>query len=439
MSGLFPSTAKTFTLVGRRKLSTSSGRLADQHFRLVVVGAGAGGCALTNKFANKLGKGQVAVIDPATTHYYQPLWTLVGGGLKSFSESGRPMESLLPASASWIREGVSSFSPSENSLVVEGGDKITYDYLVVALGIKLRYEKIKGLPEAFETPGVGSNYSPLYVEKTAKAIKEFKSGGDAVFTFPASPVKCAGAPQKIMYIAEETFRLSGRSANIQYYSALPVIFGVKKYADALWEVVRGRNINVNLRHNLIEVRPDSNEAIFENLDTNEKVVQHYDLLHVTPPMSTPAPLNTNKQLADAAGFLEVNKETLQHVRYPNIFGIGDCTSVPTAKTAAAVAAQVGILRRNLGAALEGKEVVAKYDGYTSCPLVTGQKSCILAEFDMQAPPQPLETFPFNQAKERWSMYQLKANILPTMYWIGMKGWWEGPGPFRKAMRLGLSK
>jgi len=171
MSGLFPSTAKTFTLVGRRKLSTSSGRLADQHFRLVVVGAGAGGCALTNKFANKLGKGQVAVIDPATTHYYQPLWTLVGGGLKSFSESGRPMESLLPASASWIREGVSSFSPSENSLVVEGGDKITYDYLVVALGIKLRYEKIKGLPEAFETPGVGSNYSPLYVEKTAKAIK----------------------------------------------------------------------------------------------------------------------------------------------------------------------------------------------------------------------------------------------------------------------------
>jgi len=277
-------------------------------------------------------------------------------------------------------------------------------------------------------------------KKTTKAIKEFKSGGEAVFTFPSSPIKCPGAPQKIMYIAEETFRLAGKSANVHYFSALPVLFGVKKYADALWKVVQQRNINVNLRHNLIEVKPDEKVAIFENLDTKEKVEKPYDMLHVTPYMSPTEALAENKQLANADGYLEVDKFSLQHVRYPNIFGIGDCTNIPTSKTAAAVAAQLGVLRKNLGAVMDGAKGNANYDGYTSCPLVTGKKTCILAEFDFQTPPQPLETFPIDQGKERRSMYFMKAHVMPHLYFLSMvKGWWEGPGIFRKAFRLGMSK
>ncbi|XP_023345046.1 sulfide:quinone oxidoreductase, mitochondrial [Eurytemora carolleeae] len=303
-----------------------------------------------------------------------------------------------------------------------------------------RYDKIKGLPEAFETPGVCSNYSPLYVEKTTKAIKEFKAGGDAVFTLPNSPIKCAGAPQKILYIAEETFRLQGKPANMVYYTALPVIFGVKKYADALWKVVKERGINVNLRHDLIEVKPDTREAIFLNLDTQEKVVQHYDLLHVTPYMNAAPVVRDCKELSNSEGYLEIDKFTLQHVRYPNVFGLGDCTNLPTSKTAAAVAGQFGVLRKNLGAVLDGKPMKGVYDGYTSCPLVTGKNSCILAEFDFSAPPKPLETFPVNQAKERSSMYLMKAHAMPFLYWQGMlRGFWEGPAIFRKAMRLGMSK
>jgi len=425
---------------GVRQFSRSAELLANQHFRLVVVGGGSGGCGTANKFASKLGKGQVAVIEPSDIHYYQPLWTLVGGGLKNLDKTGRPMESLLPSKATWIKDRVSQFDPDKSTLEVEGGDTITYDYLVIAVGLQLRYDKIKGLPEAFETPGVGSNYSPLYVKKTSEAIKNFPSGGDAVFTFPNSPIKCAGAPQKIMYIAEETFRKSGRAANIQYYTSLPVLFGVKKYANALNKVCEERKININLRHNLVEVNPDKKEAIFEHLDTNEKVHQHYDMLHVTPPMNTPPVLGENKNLSNEGGFLDVNKETLQHSKYSNVFGLGDCTSTPNAKTAAAVAAQLGIIRKNLGAALAGKDLPAKYDGYTSCPLVTGSNSCILAEFDFQTPPQPMETFFFNQAKERSTMYQLKAHVMPSLYWFGLvKGYWEGPGPFRALTRLGLSK
>jgi len=434
------STAFTPRIPGVRQFSRSAELLANQHFRLVVVGGGSGGCGTANKFASKLGKGQVAVIEPSAIHYYQPLWTLVGGGLKNLDQTGRPMESLLPSKATWIKDRVSQFNPDKSTLEVEGGDTITYDYLVIAVGLQLRYDKIKGLPEAFETPGVGSNYSPLYVNKTSDAIKNFPAGGDAVFTFPNSPIKCAGAPQKIMYIAEETFRKSGRAANIEYYTSLPVLFGVKKYADALNKVCEERKININLRHNLVEVDPDKKEAIFQHLDTNEKVHQHYDMLHVTPPMNTPPVLGENKNLSNEGGFLDVNKETLQHSKYSNVFGLGDCTSTPNAKTAAAVAAQLGIIRKNLGAALAGKDLPAKYDGYTSCPLVTGSNSCILAEFDFQTPPQPMETFFFNQAKERSTMYQLKAHVMPSLYWSGLvKGYWEGPGPFRALTRLGLSK
>jgi len=420
-----------------RMFSTTDTLDANLKYKLVVVGGGAGGCGTANKFVNKFKPGEVAVIEPSDTHYYQPLWTLVGGGVKPLSESGKPMNSLLPKQAKWLKDSVVSFDPNTNSLVTAGGDIVGYEYLVIAMGLELRYDKIKGLPEAFDTPGVGSNYSVKYVEKTRKAIENFQ-GGTALFTYPNSPIKCPGAPQKIMYMAEETFRKKGVQANIHYHVSLPVLFSAKKYADALWEVVKERGINVHLRQHLVEIRPEAKEAVFENLDTGELSTVPYDMIHITPPMTTPTALNSNKELTDAAGFLSVDRNTLQHTKYPNIFGIGDCTSVPVARTAAAVAAQLGIMRKNLGAAIKGSSTMpAAYNGYTSCPLVTGKGSLILAEFDFDF--LPMETFPVNQAKERWIMYQLKAHFLPPLYWRGMvKGWWEGPGFLRKFFSLGRS-
>jgi NADPH-dependent 2,4-dienoyl-CoA reductase/sulfur reductase-like enzyme len=230
------------------------------------------------------------------------------------------------------------------------------------MAFKFYFVQIPGLLDALETPGVGSNYSNQHVDKTWKALQEFK-GGNAVFTFPNTPIKCAGAPQKIMYLAEKILRKEGRrdSARIEYHTPLPVLFGVKKYADALWKVVEERDINVSLRSNLVEVKPDKKIAVFQNLDKPEDAPTEveYSLLHATPPMGPPDVLKNNKKLTDPAGFLDVNKETLRHVSYPNIFGVGDCTNVPCAKTGAAVAGQMGVLRRNLSAALEGKSLEAK--------------------------------------------------------------------------------
>ncbi|KAL5019796.1 hypothetical protein ScPMuIL_002688 [Solemya velum] len=423
-----------------RSFSTATPCAADKHYKLLVVGGGTGGCAAASKFASKFGKGHVGIIEPNETHYYQPMWTLVGAGIKRVESSARPMSSCLPRKADWIKCKALSFDPESCKVTCTNGDVISYDYLVVGMGLQLDYHKIKGLPEAFsQDPAVCSNYNRNYVMKTYPALQNFE-GGNAIFSFPNTPIKCAGAPQKIMYLAEDYWNRTGKrdKANIMYNTSLGVIFGVKKYADSLLKIVEERNIKVNYKRNLIEVRPDKREAVFQKLDseTVETETFSYNFLHVVPPMSAPDVLKESS-LVDQTGYMDVNKFTLQHVRYPNIFGIGDCTNVPTSKTAAAVAAQSGILRKNLGAFIDGRPLpVLEYDGYTSCPLVTGYGKCIMAEFDFNG--QPLETFPIDQSKPRRSMYHMKKDVMPELYWkFLIRGNWEGPATYRKLMRFGM--
>nr|KAG5693982.1 hypothetical protein BaRGS_002280 [Batillaria attramentaria] len=289
---------------------------------------------------------------------------------------------------------------------------IEYEYLVVAMGLQLNYNHVKGLVEALENdPMVCSNYQRNYVTKTFPALQKMESG-NAIFTFPNTPIKCAGAPQKIMYLAEEIFRNRGKrdKINVIYNTSLGVIFGVKKYADSLLEVIKRRNIQVNYRTDLVEVKHDSREAVFQNLDSEKGETQtfKYDFLHAVPPMSTPDSLRASS-LVNEGGWLDVRKDTLQHTAYSNIFGLGDCTSLPTSKTAAAAAAQCGVLKKNLSAVMAGKQLTSAYDGYTSCPLITTHNRCILAEFDYDG--HPMETFPIDQGQERWTMYQMKAQGL----------------------------
>ncbi|XP_045911692.1 sulfide:quinone oxidoreductase, mitochondrial-like [Micropterus dolomieu] len=418
-------------------LHTGSSVSAKHHYKMLVLGGGSGGITMSARMKRMMGAENVAVVEPSEMHYYQPIWTLVGAGAKTVASSGRSTASVVPSGVKWVKSKVQEINPDANTVRTDDGTEISYEYLIVALGLQLHYEKIKGLPEGFEHPKIGSNYSVQTVEKTWKALQDFKEG-NAVFTFPNTPVKCAGAPQKIMYLTDAYLRKTGKraKANVIYNTSLPVLFGIKKYAESLWDIVKQRDLQVNLRHNLIEVRADKQEAVFENLDKpGETKVFEYEMLHVTPPMG-PNLVIKGSPLADPVGWLDVNRDNLQHNRYPNVFGIGDCTNLPTSKTAAAVAAQSAILNRTISKILKNEKPDKKYDGYTSCPLVTSYNTVILAEFDYNN--QPLETFPINQAKERRLMYYMKADVMPHLYWHGLlKGLWGGPGPYRKLFHLGM--
>ncbi|XP_074091443.1 sulfide:quinone oxidoreductase, mitochondrial isoform X2 [Macrotis lagotis] len=400
------------------QLHTGTHCAAKDYYEVLVLGGGSGGITMSSRMKRKVGAKNIAIIEPCENHFYQPLWTLVGAGAKKLVSSSRSMASVIPSGVEWIKSRVRELDPDSNCVRIDDEREISYKYLIIALGIKLEFEKIKGLPEGFRYPKIGSNYSVRTVEKTWKALQGFKEG-NAIFTFPNTPIKCAGAPQKIMYLSDAYMRKTGKrdKANIIFNTSLGVIFGVKKYAEALEEIIKARDLKVNYRQNLIEVRPEKNEAVFENLDKpGETQVISYEMLHVTPPMGPPDVVRASP-LADSAGWVDVNKETLQHKKYPNVFGIGDCTNLPTSKTAAAVAAQSGILDHTISLIMKNKQPVYKYDGYTSCPLVTNYNKVVLAEFDYNA--QPLETFPFDQSKERFSMYVMKADLMPFLYWNGL--------------------
>ena len=388
------------------------------HHQVVIVGGGSAGITvaarLTKGWFNKL---DVAVIEPSDKHYYQPLWTLVGAGVFDKKVTERSEASVMPKRAKWIRDAVSEFHPDENTIITHSGQKITYDWLVVTAGIQINWDKIKGLKESIGKDGVCSNYAYQYVDSTWESLRNLQ-GGNAIFTQPSGAIKCGGAPQKIMYLADDYLRNAGvrDKTNVIFASPGKQIFSIEKYRLALEKVVARKGIETRFRHDLIEIRPATKEAVFKQLDTAEEVVLHYDMLHVTPPMSSPAFI-ASSPLADEQGWVEVHKETLQHVRYPNVFALGDCSSLPTSKTGAAIRKQAPVAVQNLQAAMAGKPLTTTYNGYTSCPVVTGYGRLILAEFDYNQ--QPAETFPFDQSKERWSMWLLKKYLLPVLYWKGM--------------------
>lgn len=389
-----------------------------QHHQIVIVGGGTAGITVAAQLSGSwFRRPDIAVIEPSDKHYYQPLWTLVGAGLARKESTERSEASVIPRGVKWIRDAVIEFLPEQNTIRTRDGKTITYDWLVVGAGLQINWDSIPGLKESIGRNGVCSNYSYGTVDSTWEAIRNFQ-GGTALFTNPSGAVKCGGAPQKIMYLADDRFRESAvrDKTKIIYASALPNIFAVEPYRSTLEKVIERKEIDCRFRHELIEILPQNKKAVLKNLDTQQLVTIPYDLLHVTPPMGPPSFI-ARSPLADKTGWVEVNSQTLLHERYSNIFALGDCSNLPTSKTGAAIRKQAPVVVRNLLAAMAGKPMPAKYEGYTSCPLVTGIGKLVLAEFNYKK--EPDESFPVDQSKERWSMWLLKRYLLPLMYWHGM--------------------
>jgi sulfide:quinone oxidoreductase len=391
--------------------------IMTQHHQIVIVGGGNAGISVASKLLLRNKKLDIAIIDPANKHYYQPAWTLVGSGVFDIRKTERNEADVIPKGTTWIKQKASAFKPGENSVLLENGDIITYDYLVVAAGIQLNWQEIKGLTETLGKNQVCSNYSFQHAPYTFECIKNFK-GGKAIFHSPNTPVKCGGAPHKIMYMAADYFRRHGvlDKSDIQYWSGGTKLFAIPKYEKTLLKVCERAHIKFQFFVKLVEIDGPNKKAKYIGIGQDNKDKEYwidFDMIHITPPQSAPDFIR-NSPLANAAGWVDVDKYSLQHVKYPNVFSLGDSSSLPTSKTGAAVRKQAPVLVENLLAVMNQKEPAAKYNGYTSCPIVTGYGKLMLAEFDYDN--KPTETFPFDQSKERWSMWILKKYILPWLYW-----------------------
>ncbi|MFN3217967.1 MAG: FAD-dependent oxidoreductase [Acidimicrobiales bacterium] len=395
------------------------------HHKVVIVGGGAAGITVAARLRRELegGGDDIALVEPSDKHYYQPLWTLVGAGLTTAEKTERSEASVMPKGVHWIKEKATAFDPDNNTVETSGGKQLSYDVLIVCPGIQLDWDRIPGLTETLGVDGVSSNYEYRLAPKTWEFIQATTSG-TAVFTMPNGPIKCAGAPQKAAYLACDRWRKAGVLDAIDVHMVLPTpgMFGIPAFAEALEKVVADYGITVHFQSELASVDVANKRATFTSLAGEPDFDIDYDMMHVVPHQSAPdwvksSPLSTDQP----TGYVDVDKHTLQHVRYPNVFALGDAGSTPNSKTGAAIRKQAPVVVDNVMAQLSGKSLEASYGGYASCPLVTSDHEMLLAEFDYTMEHTP--SFPIiDLTKPRRDMWYLKRYGLPFLYWnLMLKG------------------
>jgi sulfide:quinone oxidoreductase len=402
--------------------SVIPGHTAECH-DVLIVGAGAGGIAVASSLLARESSLKIAIVDPAEVHYYQPGWTLVGAGVFQQQQTVKTMASLIPAGVDWIKAAVVAFEPAKNRVILENNRPMNYKRLVVAPGIKLDWHGVEGLVETLGHNGVTSNYRFDLAPYTWKLVQDLKSGR-ALFTQPPMPIKCAGAPQKALYLSSDHWYRNGNinDIEIEFYNAGAALFGVKDYIPALMSYIEKYKAQLKFEHNLIRIDGPARTAWFEcKGPTGESTVvkREFDMIHVTPPQAAPDFIAAS-ELADQAGWVDVEQNTLRHKSWHNIWSLGDVMNAPNAKTAAAARMQAPVVANNLLQDMGAVKNIAHYNGYGSCPLTVERGKIVLAEFGYGGKLCP--SFPkwvIDGTKPSHLAWLLKERILPPVYWSAM--------------------
>lgn len=425
--------------------------------KIVIVGGGLAGMSTAARLTLSLENPDITVIEPNELSVsYQPGQTLIGAGIWGEDDIAYNRDDFVPDGVKIIKDRAIAFEPTQNKLTTAQGQEVSYDYLIVACGLQLDFERIKGLEEAGRCYSTGDNsqlhktlgedgicsiYTAEGATKTWEQMQKFiaqaASGKKTnfVFTHPSTPIKCGGAPKKIMYLANSRIKEAGARENseLTFYTNGGSMFGIPEYHDAVLAQFKREKFKWNYRHNLIEVDKKNKIAVFdakwqekgpwdpimkefEVISKHEKKKVSYDFLHIAPAQIAPREI-AESDLGSAGGWVPVNKETLQHIKFDNVFSLGDIAQVPMGKTGGSVRKQYKVLVNNLISKMKGEPLVAKYEGYTVCPLITGIGTVMMAEFNWEVKPTP--SFPLDPTVERWIFWLMKIYALKPMTMYGM--------------------
>lgn len=381
-------------------------------YQIVILGAGAGGLSSASRLL-KSGIKNIAIIDHADQHAYQPAWPLVGSGEEKKTRTVKSMSRVIPKAIDHIQQRVTRIQPVERKVYLDNDDFIMYEYLVVALGIQLDFQEIEGLEATLGRNGVTTNYLYDYTDYTYELLKQTKAG-NVIITKPKSVIKGGVSPENTLFTFDEFIRdQKDNKAHLIFKSGKDTLFPVEKYRRYMEKHLNNKHIEYQLNQELIKVDGDKKEATFKEWATGETYTLPFSMIVVTPPMSAPDVVKSST-LSDEQGWLDVNPFTLQHVRHQNVFGIGDCTNLPTIKMGAAVRKQMPVLVSNLLSQIKGKQLKAHYDGSTACPIATEYGQAFIAEFGYDM--KPKESMPIDQGKTNPLLYQVKKRGIPLMYW-----------------------
>ncbi|OZB16746.1 MAG: pyridine nucleotide-disulfide oxidoreductase [Rhodobacterales bacterium 34-62-10] len=396
--------------------------------RIVILGAGAGGAALANRLVARLDGAQITLIDGRPEHWYQPGFTLIAAGLKPASYSVSGTTDWLPREATLIAEYAAEIDPAGNKVVTASAQVVRYDFLVVATGLTLDWGAIQGFSlDMVGQNGIGALYAgPDHAARTWAAMDRFTDeGGQALFTRPATEMKCAGAPLKYTFLTDDYARTKGNRGKIKvtYAANNKVLFGVPIVSEKVRMLFADRGIDTVYDHVMTAIDPGRKLATFTTPEGDKELP--YDFINVIPPQRAPdvvrnSPLPWADKWTDQ-GWIEADMKTLRHPRFSNVFALGDVAGVPKGKTAASVKWQVPVIEDHLVAMIEGKEGTAEYNGYTSCPLITRVGRAMLVEFDYNNDLVP--SFPgiIAPLEELWISWLMKEVALKPTYNAMLRG------------------
>jgi sulfide:quinone oxidoreductase len=397
---------------------------------IVISGAGAGGISIANRLARSLQGARITIIDSREAHHYQPGWTLIASGLWDKNKALTKTAEWLPSSVNWVRGMVTEYNPDSNEVSVSNGETISYDYLIVACGLQLRYERIEGMDTGLigQGKGIGSVYAGVdEAEGTRDEINQWiaKGGGTGLFNLPPTALKCAGAPLKMTFTTLSRLEDSGQrdNFNVEFMTPSGSLFSVPFYNDFVKQRFTEQDVTRHDFWTLKSIDADAKKATYTVRDAEDQS-KDYEFIHVVPPMTAPdSLLNSPLKFADDSPFsdwMEVDRETLQNPNYPNVWGIGDVMGMPSNKTAASVKMQANILEQNFLAYLQDRPLPARHNGYTSCPLITSIGKAMLVEFGWDG--KLLPTFSFIDPKEEsWTVWVMKERMLRPAYYAMLEG------------------
>ncbi|MFY0989871.1 NAD(P)/FAD-dependent oxidoreductase [Halomonas sp. C05BenzN] len=426
-------------------------RSVSTNARIVIIGGGAAGMAMANRLSSRLDGARITMIEPRETHHYQPGWTLVASGVWNPDKTMRPNAQFVPSGIDWVREPAAGIDAENRRVELASGRQLEYDYLVVATGLQLNYHLIDGMsPDLVGTNGIGSVYASIEgATRTRDAIDAWiaKGGGKGIFTAAPTPVKCAGAPLKMTFTTLSRLEETGRRDDYQVDFMAPggALFSQPFINDFVKQRFDDQGVNRLHHYRLSAIDPGARQAEFTfvgpdseftshhqlreaefSREGERKVVADYDFIHVVPPMSAPDFVKQSDLIALDGPFrgewLDVDIHTLQHNRYPEVFGIGDVIGAPINKTAASVKAQAPIVADNLVAQIQGQALPARHNGYTSCPMITGIGKAMLVEFGYDDNLAFLPSFPFiDPREESWAVWVMKDRMLQPAYYAVLEG------------------
>lgn len=417
--------ASGFALNGAREAQARS--MAQAH--IVIAGAGAGGLTAASQLSRRMPNARITIIDRQERHYFQPGYTLIGSGVWREGQVIDSTERFLPRNVDWVRADIAEFDPDGNRVVTSNGQEIAYDYLIVAIGVHLDYEAVEGMERSLiGSHGIASIYAgPAEAATSWRLMEAFiENGGQGHFGRPATDMKCAGAPLKFALLTEDRLTTrGGRSgAELHYHAHNQGLFAVPPVNEKVKQIFETRGINTRFGHVIHAIDPGNRRVSYRTADGIAEF--DYDFIHLVPPMRAPdvlvnSPLPWQDGPFAAESWLEVDMHNLQHRRYANIFGIGDINGVPKGKTAASVKWQAPVAVSNLIDVIEGREMRARYNGYTSCPLVTRVGTAMLVEFDYDDNLTP--SFPFiDPLQESWVSWVIEEKALLPTYNAMLRGY-----------------